>query len=174
MVDFCEIALLMYNICMEEVFVSHNLDETRGVARRVLELGQHVVLLRGDLGAGKTALVKAIGAELGVREVIASPTFVLMRMYEISPADGQFCQLAHVDLYRLSAGVDEEMLLQLGELAARVDVLLCIEWPERLGADELANMSARAVVIDCAYIDETSRRITLTWPEAHELKKRSS
>jgi tRNA threonylcarbamoyladenosine biosynthesis protein TsaE len=82
-----------------------------------------VVLLSGELGAGKTVLAQGIGRGLGVRDPIKSSSFVIMNEYE-----GVSLRMFHADLYRLE---DPEQVteLALDELAARG--VLLVEWPER-------------------------------------------
>ncbi len=98
---------------------------TRRIGERIgrrLRAGD-VVLLSGELGAGKTVLAQGIGKGLGVADPIKSSSFVIMNEYE-----GEPLRLFHADLYRLEdpAQVAE---LALDELAARG--VLVIEWPER-------------------------------------------
>ena len=102
-------------------------EETRQVAARLAgELGPGtVILLHGDLGAGKTAFVRGLAEGLGVAEdEVSSPTFTLVHEYR-----GGRLPLYHADLYRLPAGatLDE---LGLDEVAE--EGVLAIEWPERL------------------------------------------
>ena len=102
---------------------------TPGVTRRLGErIGRmlragDVVLLSGDLGAGKTVLAQGIGRGLGVTDPIKSSSFVIMNEYEGAPL-----RLYHADLYRLE---DPEQVaeLALDELAA--NGVLVVEWPER-------------------------------------------
>lgn len=109
--------------------------ETRQVAAALAELARagDLLLLVGDLGAGKTAFTQGFGAALGVVDPITSPTFTLARVYE-----GRFV-LNHLDVYRL-AQLDEVLDLGLQELLDGDSVTL-IEWGDviapALGADYL-------------------------------------
>jgi len=102
-------------------------DETADVGRRLasaLNAGS-VLLLVGDLGAGKTALVRGLAEGLGVApDEVSSPTFTLMQEYR-----GGRVPLIHVDLYRLNDAreIDELGLEELG-----LNAVLAIEWAEKL------------------------------------------
>ncbi len=103
-------------------------SETRRLGERIgrrLRAGD-VVLLAGELGAGKTVLAQGIARGLGVIDPVKSSSFVIMNEYE-----GRL-RLFHADLYRLEdpAQVAE---LALDELAA--DGVLVVEWPERAPAE---------------------------------------
>jgi tRNA threonylcarbamoyladenosine biosynthesis protein TsaE len=86
-----------------------------------------VLMLHGDLGAGKTTLTQGIAAGLGVREPVQSPTFTLVREHR-----GRELTLYHLDLYRL---VDPDELESLGYevYLDPPDGVSVIEWPERAG-----------------------------------------
>ncbi|MCP9807340.1 tRNA (adenosine(37)-N6)-threonylcarbamoyltransferase complex ATPase subunit type 1 TsaE [Cyanobium sp. T1B-Tous] len=87
------------------------------------------LLLRGDLGAGKTCLVQGLAAGLGITEPITSPTFALAQHYPLPHAGG----LVHLDLYRLElAAAADELFAQEEEEAQALGALLAVEWPERL------------------------------------------
>jgi tRNA threonylcarbamoyladenosine biosynthesis protein TsaE len=106
---------------------THSQDETADIGRRLaptLNAGS-VLLLVGDLGAGKTALVRGLAEGLGVRpDEVSSPTFTLMQEYR-----GGRVPLIHVDLYRLNDAreIDELGLEELG-----LNSVLAIEWAEKL------------------------------------------
>ena len=88
-----------------------------------------VVGLQGELGSGKTYFVKDLGKMMGIEEHIVSPTFVIMKIYDI---DWQgFKKLIHIDAYRLEK---EEELLNLGweKLLEDPENLVLIEWPEKV------------------------------------------
>jgi tRNA threonylcarbamoyladenosine biosynthesis protein TsaE len=124
-------------------------EETRDLGRRlgrVLEAGD-VIALEGDLGAGKTELVKGIAEALGVTSGVHSPTFVLHHRYQ-----GRL-PIEHYDLYRLEgmAWVDTG----LDEPAP--DAVTVIEWPER--ADVLDDWATVRIRLNSTA--ETRRRLTL-------------
>jgi tRNA threonylcarbamoyladenosine biosynthesis protein TsaE len=107
--------------------VSHSEDETLAVASELAGRfrGGEVVLLTGELGAGKTAFVRGLARGLGGDpEEVASPTFVLLTAYP-----GRLV-LHHADLYRLRGDGDEREL-GLEELPGPRGVL-AVEWAERL------------------------------------------
>lgn len=87
-----------------------------------------VVALSGELGAGKTTLVRAVAAALGVTERVTSPTFALVHRYA-----GDGVKLYHVDAYRLRAD-DEARDLGFDDMLADPSSIVVVEWPERLGA----------------------------------------
>ena len=109
-------------------WVSASADETArlGTALAALLEAGDLVIVRGDLGAGKTTLTRSIGRALGIAEHITSPTFALAQRYT-GPVP-----LLHIDAYRLHGADDEELGLLLDGAS---DALTVIEWPEQLGAD---------------------------------------
>jgi tRNA threonylcarbamoyladenosine biosynthesis protein TsaE len=102
-------------------------DDTRALAGAVAELVRpgDVLLLGGDLGAGKTTFTQGLGAALGVQELVTSPTFTLVRPYET--ANGR-PTLLHADVYRLDQ-VAEVLDLGLAELVEE-DAVAVVEWGE--------------------------------------------
>lgn len=122
-----------------KLFASHSLEETRNFAAEWLKTIAPVhdvrkeatlVGLSGHLGAGKTAFVKAVAAELGISEEVTSPTFVIMKIYDISRSSWK--RLVHIDAYRLEK---REELEALGweSLASDPGNLILVEWPENAG-----------------------------------------
>ncbi|MFI6344580.1 tRNA (adenosine(37)-N6)-threonylcarbamoyltransferase complex ATPase subunit type 1 TsaE [Streptomyces sp. NPDC050560] len=84
-----------------------------------------LVLLTGELGAGKTTLARGLGAGLGVRGAVTSPTFVIARVH---PPLGEGPPLVHVDAYRLGGGLDEMEDLDLD--VSLPDSVVVVEWGE--------------------------------------------
>ena len=92
-----------------------------------------ILLLQGDLGAGKTCLVQGLARGLGIDEPITSPTFALAQHYAGQRADGAATALMHLDLYRLEQPeAADELLAQEQEEACSLAAVLAVEWPERL------------------------------------------
>jgi tRNA threonylcarbamoyladenosine biosynthesis protein TsaE len=92
--------------------------------------GANVLALSGELGAGKTAFVRALAEQLGVREHITSPTFVIMKTYTV-PDNENISTLVHIDAYRVE-DVREMDVLGIPGLMQQEKTLICIEWPEHI------------------------------------------
>ena len=108
-----------------------------------------VLLLSGDLGAGKTAFVRGLAQGLGIGEdEVSSPTFTLVHEYR-----GGRLTLYHVDLYRLDRAATDD--LGLDELGV-ADGILAIEWPDRL-----THQLPGARAIDIEIVDDVTRRISI-------------
>src|SRR5687768_3447724 len=128
---------------------THSEEETAAVARALAGTlkAADVLLLSGNLGAGKTAFVRGLAEGLGINpEDVSSPTFTLVHEYR-----GGRLTLYHVDLYRLDRAASDD--LGLDELGVGTGVLT-IEWPDRLTH---ALEGARLVQIEI--VDDTTRRI---------------
>jgi tRNA threonylcarbamoyladenosine biosynthesis protein TsaE len=112
-----------------------------------------VVLLRGDLGAGKTTLVRGAAAALGARARVTSPTFALAHRY-----DADAVRIAHLDLYRLRGLGEEDEDLIADELTG--DVVAFVEWP-----DPVAALLADRVVleVDLEHAGDDARDAVLRW-----------
>ena len=112
---------------LQEV-ITHSAEETIAFGRTLVELlsPPRLILLRGDLGAGKTTLVKGIASafEAASEEDVTSPTFTLVHEYR-----GPRAKLYHIDLYRLETERELETLA-LDDLRSD-DSILLIEWGEK-------------------------------------------
>lgn len=115
-----------------------SLGELEGFAREALAAAEPpaaratVFALSDKLGAGKTAFVQALGRALGVEERIASPTFLVMKRYDV-PQGERFDALVHVDAYRVEDPA-ELAVLGFADVLASPRTLICIEWPERVAS----------------------------------------
>ncbi|MFA7192259.1 MAG: tRNA (adenosine(37)-N6)-threonylcarbamoyltransferase complex ATPase subunit type 1 TsaE [Candidatus Paceibacterota bacterium] len=118
---------------MTTIFTKNELGD---IAKKILEKVSFlassradVVTLSGDLGAGKTTLSQSAAKELGVVENVISPTFVIMKSYEIKNKNYKWKNLVHIDAYRLAKS---EELLKLGweKILSDKNNLILIEWSE--------------------------------------------
>lgn len=94
--------------------------------------GGDIVLLSGNLGSGKTALVKGIAKGFGIKNTITSPTFTLMNMYDVRNTNATKIQkMVHIDTYRLK---EENELLEIGaeDYLGKPDTICLIEWPDKI------------------------------------------
>jgi len=135
-----------------EVTVTRSEAETEAVGKALaatLAAGD-VVLIEGDLGAGKTVFVRGLAAGLGVDpDEVSSPTFTLLHEYR-----GGRTTLYHADLYRLDRAETADLGLEETGSAG----VLAVEWPDRLGEPGPAPVR---VVIERAD-DDTARRVTVS------------
>ena len=109
---------------MAKTFITHSQEDTKEVGHKLAALlpNGSVVLLKGDLGAGKTTLVRGVAEALNINEKITSPTFNIMKLYLKGNKP-----LVHIDAYRLEdrnedIGLDEFIGIDRG--------LTFIEWPD--------------------------------------------
>lgn len=123
----------------------------------ILQTGQQVasllkqgvpLLLYGEMGAGKTTLIKHIVKALGCSDEVTSPTFTIMQSYEIAQGI-----LWHIDLYRLR----EDQIDELGLDELNMHNLMIIEWPERLGSKIFSKYIKGLLLVQ----SDSSRRLVL-------------
>jgi len=93
--------------------------------------GKFVVGLVGDLGAGKTTLVKEIARHLGVKDHVVSPTFNIRKSYELSSNTCKANYLQHIDLYRVSDPKQAD-IKEIEEWLSEEKCVTFIEWPQYL------------------------------------------
>jgi tRNA threonylcarbamoyladenosine biosynthesis protein TsaE len=139
--------------------LSRSPEETRQIAQSLLsELSPSssasVLALQGELGAGKTNFAQEIGKLVGVSENMHSPTFVIMKAYEIDFKG--FKNLIHIDAYRLER---EEELTHLGweKIISEPENLVVIEWPENVPG----LIPKEAKQVSFKVIDEHTREIEI-------------
>lgn len=121
----------------------------RGDRKHALVIG-----LFGDLGSGKTTFMQFLGASLGIKDKILSPTFVIEKIYKIDHEN--FDHLIHIDAYRVD---DEKELVTLGwsEISRNPRNIICIEWADKV----LGLLPKDLVRLKFSHHDEESRLISL-------------
>jgi len=125
--------------------ISKNEKETKDFAKKFAKSlnGGEVILLSGNLGAGKTVFVKGLAEGLGVKDIVNSPTFVLMKVYkigqkrlEIRPPQmwgrqKNINNLIHIDAYRVG-GYEDLKNIGFEDFAGREDCVVVVEWGEKI------------------------------------------
>ena len=136
---------------MEKIEIySHSLDETNKLAKILANnlKSESIILLSGDLGAGKTTLVGGILNELGYKDHVVSPTFNILKCYfEVTP------NVFHIDAYRLE---DQNHDIGLEEFIEGEGICF-IEWPKFI--EEL--IPNRNLKINIYRIDDSSRKFEI-------------
>ncbi|HIJ60719.1 MAG TPA: tRNA (adenosine(37)-N6)-threonylcarbamoyltransferase complex ATPase subunit type 1 TsaE [Nitrospirae bacterium] len=134
--------------------LSNSVSETMSIGFKIGKILKNkrlpvIALLYGDIGAGKTTLIKGIGKAFDIDErEIGSASFVIVSVYETVPP------LFHIDLYRLNDGADIDDMGLWDYLS--VDSICVIEWAERLG-----NIDGWTVRISIVETDEECREINI-------------
>ena len=137
---------------MEYLLKTHSAEETMNLGQQFVALAKPgtVFCLTGDLGAGKTTLVRGIAQALAINSVVQSPTFNIMKVY----FNGK-CPLIHIDAYRL-ADVDTD--IGLDEYIGYETGLTVIEWPEFI--EEL--IPENAIEVNITNIGEDNRQVKIS------------
>lgn len=137
-------------------FNTHSPEETFELGRRFGEQldKSAVLLLKGDLGAGKTVFAKGLAAGLGINPAeVTSPSFTLINIHE-----GRL-RLYHVDLYRLESADRPD--LGLDEIFEDEKGVVLIEWAERLKF-----APDNAVAVEITYVSDLERSLVIRWSSA--------
>ena len=137
---------------MKVKFTTRSATETEQVAENFAQtlVGGEILLLKGDLGAGKTHFVKGLAMGLGIDDVVTSPTFALHNVYF-----GRLT-LNHFDFYRIENSEEAEML-GLNELFYDKNAVSAIEWSERVS--DLLPPNCITIAID--KVSDSVRTITV-------------
>ena len=121
--------------------------------------GGDVIALHGDLGSGKTTFVQGLARGLHIQAKIISPTFIILRKYEISSKYivSSIKYFYHIDLYRIE---DEKGLKGLGleEIVNDSESIVVIEWAERMGG----MLPEKRIDITFEYVDQVRRKISIS------------
>jgi tRNA threonylcarbamoyladenosine biosynthesis protein TsaE len=147
-------------------YSSTSLDRSLELGNKLAGLIKPPLLIEmvGDLGGGKTALVKSIAKGLGIEQTVTSPTFNIHRGYE-SPNG---IRLEHFDLYRLND--DEIVANELKDCLEDPKTIVCTEWANHFSG----HLAEDRLVVECHYISENERRYDFksTGPKSSKIIER--
>ena len=134
-------------------FVSKSFEETMNFTENFAKTlsAPKVVLLSGDLGAGKTTFAKGFARGLGVKEIITSTTFTLLNEYDCNP------KLYHFDMYRLSSK-EEAFELGFEDYFNKNDGIVLVEWAENVSG----LITPPYILVKIDKISDNSRKINIS------------
>jgi len=137
-------------------YIVKNFKDTDKIAQILAKSlkGGETIALTGNLGSGKTAFVKALAKALGIKENITSPTFVLLKVYDIHYKDVD--KFVHVDCYRLR-GQEDIFDIGLGDYLNYANIIVALEW-----ADKVVNLPKNTIFVDIKIIDKNQRSIKIS------------
>lgn len=118
-----------------------------------------ILVLKGDLGSGKTAFTKCVGEILGIKDEITSPTFTIEKRYNIGGGDIDLCgieTLIHIDAFRLESG-NEILSIDFNKTLGDPKNLICFEWPEMVSDTDI--LPKDAPIIEFEFVDENTRKM---------------
>lgn len=145
---------------MRNNVITTSFEETRKVGFDLAKelKGGEVIALYGDLGSGKTTFMQGLAQGLGITKNIISPTFIIMRTYELrlKIKDLRLKSLYHLDLYRIETEA-EAIDLGLLDLMSQPENIVAIEWP-----DKIENLlPEKRIDIYFTYLEDQKREITI-------------
>ncbi len=119
---------------MEKIIIKNPQENTKIVElvlQKLANKNSNLVLLIGDLGAGKTTFTSLLAKSLNTKSQVSSPTFVIQKIYSLDSNQYNFSKIYHLDLYRL--GTTEEIIdMGLLEDMENKNNLYVVEWPEKI------------------------------------------
>ena len=137
-------------------YIAKNIKDSLRFARKISQRIQpgDVIGFVGDLGTGKTTIIKEIAKNLGIMENVASPTFVIYKKY----ATDKKCDLVHVDAYRLSR--NSEIITQ-EILTNKEKNMVIIEWADNI------DLPSESVIIAIKYDDKNKNKRIINYETIH-------
>ena len=135
---------------MSKTLFAENLEQINTIAKQILEYTslQKKFAFYGEMGVGKTTLIKALSLQLGVVDVVSSPTFSIVNEYHIDKG----LKIYHFDFYRIE---DEDEAYDMGYEEYFFSEAYCfIEWPEKI-----TNLIEEDIVEIKMFLEGTKRRI---------------
>ncbi len=139
-------------------YQSNSEQETKEISKKIAATlhGGDIVLLYGELGAGKSTFTRGIAEYFNINETVTSPTFTLMNIYPIE--SNEIKQLVHIDTYRLD---NEQQLIEIGaeDYLGTPNTICFIEWPEKI--EELLK-NKKTISVKIVSQEENKRQITVS------------
>lgn len=139
-------------------FQSNSEQDTKEISKKIAASlqGGDIVLLYGELGAGKSTFTRGVAEYFNITENVTSPTFTLMNIYPIE--NNKIKQLVHIDTYRLE---NEEQLIEIGaeDYLGAPNTICFVEWPEKLST---LLKDKKTISIEIVAQEKNQRQITVS------------
>lgn len=140
--------------------ISRSDQETFALGQKIANLVANnrevsLVCLYGELGSGKTTFVQGMAKSLGIKQLVPSPTFIIVRQYKIKV--NRFTSFFHIDLYRLE-NKQEITNLGLSDIFSDSHNIIVVEWAEKLGTLK----PKQRIDIKFDFVNENTRRINIS------------
>lgn len=140
-------------------YITNSAKETQELGRKLavrLKGGKTIGLI-GNLGSGKTVFTKGVAKGLAIRKNVASPTFVLWKLYRV-PSNKKIHYLCHIDLYRL-ADSQETLALGIEEFWKQKNVVSLIEWAEKI---KRHLPKRNLLLVEFKFVNASTRKVRIT------------
>lgn len=146
---------------MRKTIISNSAKESRLLGERIGKQlkGGEIFVLSGNLGSGKTTFLQGLAFGLGVLAKVNSPTFNILKLYQIKKGKliKTFC---HIDAYRLNSA-SEIISLGFKDLLEQTDLVIAIEWSENIKEALPKSLTGRIIKIEFKHQTENSRAIKI-------------
>lgn len=131
-------------------YFSDSVEQTYEIAKNLADTlsGGEIILLNGELGAGKTTFTKGLAKALGIEKTVKSPTFTILKSYQ-----GRLT-LNHFDMYRLKEQSDAQEL-GFEEVIGNINSVTVIEW------NKFASFDGKVITVDIKFVSENGREIEI-------------
>lgn len=140
------------------IFISKNFKETQKIGEKFGKTlaCSAIICLEGDLGSGKTTFIKGLAKGLGIKNAVTSPTFLMIKKYEIKRGGCAARSFYHIDCYRAD-NVQKLQFLGIEDILKEKSAITAIEWPEKI-KDYIPE---RAITIKFEWVSENERKICI-------------
>lgn len=143
---------------MKKRYISNSVIETKNIGHSLAQelQGGDVLLLSGNLGAGKTSFLQGLAEGLGVTDKVNSPTFNILKLYK-TKNNQKVKKFCHIDAYRLESGADLENLA-ITEIFSDKSTVTAIEWAEKVKSV----FPVKYIKIEIRALEENLREISIS------------
>ena len=143
-----------------EVYITKSSEETKKLGKKIVEKlnGRNFLAFYGNLGSGKTTFIQGLSEGLGIKRRIISPTFIIVRHYDLAGEKYGFGYFYHIDLYR-TATRNDLLTIGLDEIINDKNNLIALEWAEKMEG----LLPKQRIELRFEYLGQEKRKITVSY-----------